>query len=94
MAPENKVATAEHSKERDESAQVKAARFPFPSDPKGEFAQAMSAIACNAGAATKGIFFNFAGGEEKFNNQLTQALALQLNFSTTQQANEKALFDL
>ena len=70
------------------------ARFPFPTDSKGEFAQAMSAIACNAGATTKGIFSNLSGGDENFKNQVTQALALQLNFSTTQLANEMALLDL
>ena len=76
------------------SAQKKESQFPFPTDQNGEFARAMSTIACNAGAATKGIFSKLSGGEENFRNQLTQALALQLNFNTTQQANEKALFDL
>ena len=37
-------------------------QFPFPSDPKGEFAQAMCTNACNAGAETKGIFSNLSGG--------------------------------
>ena len=54
----------------------------------------MSTIACNAGAEAKGIFSNLEGGDEKYRDQLTQALALKLNFQTTQQANEKALHDL
>ena len=34
------------------------------------------------------------GGEDNFRDELTQALALKLNFKTTQQANEKALANL
>ena len=54
----------------------------------------MSTIACNAGAEAKGIFSNLSGGCENFRDQLTSALALKLNFQTSQQANEKALHDL
>ena len=54
----------------------------------------MSAIASNAGAETQGCFSNLSGGENNFKDQVTQALALQLNFKTTQQANEKALHEL
>ena len=53
----------------------------------------MSSIACNAEFQAKGMFSHIAkGGEEdNFRDQITQALALKLNFKTTQQANEKAL---
>ena len=55
----------------------------------------MSSIACNAEFLAKGTFSNVAkGGEDNFKDQLSQALALQLNFKTTQQANEKALRSL
>ena len=51
----------------------------------------MSSIACNAEFLAKGTFSNVANN---FKDQLSQALALQLNFKTTQQANEKALRSL
>ena len=58
----------------------------------------MSSIACNAEFLAKGTFSNMVkgggGGTDNFNDQLSQALALQLNFKTTQQANEKALRSL
>ena len=55
----------------------------------------MSSIACNAEFLTKGTFSNIMkGGADNFSGQLSQALALQLNFKTTQQANEKALRSL
>ena len=54
----------------------------------------MSAIACNAGDKAKGIFCGLAGGDETFKDEFAQALALKLNFTTTQRANEKALKDL
>ena len=54
----------------------------------------MSAIACNAGDNTKGTFLNLSQGGEHFNDERAQALALKLNLTTTQRANEKALTDL
>ena len=58
----------------------------------------MNAIACNAEFQAKGIFGNIAdgggGSYDNFHDQLSQALALKLNFKTTQQANEKALTKL
>ena len=56
----------------------------------------MSSIACNAESQAKGIFSKIAkGGEDdSFRDYLTQALALKLDFKTTQQANEKALRSL
>ena len=54
----------------------------------------MSAIACNAGAEAKGIFSNLPSGGEHFKDEFAQALALKLNLTTTQRANEKALTDL
>ena len=60
----------------------------------GEFEQAMKAIATNAEARTKGVFTGISGGEDNFKEQFAQALALKLNFKTSQQANEKALRQL
>ena len=37
------------------------------------------------------MFSNILRGEDNFRDHLTQALALKLNFKTTQHANEKAL---
>ena len=55
----------------------------------------MSSIACNAEFHAKGMFSHLVkGGEDNFRDQLSQALALKLNFKTTQQANEKALRSL
>ena len=73
---------------------AQATRFQFPTDPKGGFASAMSAIACNAGAEAKGIFSNLPKGGEHFKDEFAQALALKLNLTTTQRANEKALMDM
>ena len=68
--------------------------FKFPTDPNGSFAKAMSSIACNAESQAKGVFSNISGGDNNFREELTQALALKLNFKTTQHANEKALLRL
>ena len=76
------------------TTQAHSAEFQFPTNPNGDFATAMSAIACNAGDNTKGTFFNLSQGGEPFKNELEQALALKLNLTTTQRANEKALTDL
>ena len=54
----------------------------------------MSTIATNAEAHTKGVFTGISGGEDNFKEQFAQALALKLNFKTSQQANEKALRQL
>ena len=54
----------------------------------------MSAIACNAGENTKGIFSNLCIWGEPFEDEIAQALALKLNLTTAQRANEKALTDL
>ena len=72
------------------------ANYQLLTNPQGDFATAMSAIACNAGANTKGTFSNLSKGEggEPFKQELAHALALKLNLGTTQQANEKALADL
>ena len=51
----------------------------------------MSSIACNAETRAQGVFSNISRGEDNFKDHLTQALALKLNFKTTQHANEKAL---
>ena len=51
----------------------------------------MSSIACNAETRAQGVFSNISRGEDNFRDHLTQALALKLNFKTTQHANEKAL---
>ena len=40
------------------------------------------------------VFFQTFLGEDKFREQLSQALALKLNFKTTQHANEKALLQI
>ena len=60
----------------------------------GGFLQAMNAIATNAEAHTKGVFTGISGGEDNFKEEFAQALALKLNFKTSQQANEKALRQL
>ena len=46
-------------------------QFPFPSDQKGEFTQAMSMIARNAGVETKGIFSNLLEGKNNLKDQVT-----------------------
>ena len=74
--------------------QVQDETFQYPTNPGGDFAKAMSSIACNAGAETKGIFSNLYQGGEHFKDEFAQALALKLNLTTTQRANEKALLDL
>ena len=43
---------------------------------------------------TKGTFSNMSQGGEPYKDELAQALALKLNLTTTQRANEKALTDL
>ena len=68
--------------------------FSFPTNPSGHFAQAMSAIACNAEAGAKGVFNLVSGGDDTFKEQVTQALAIKLNLKTNQQANERALRNL
>ena len=55
---------------------------------------AMSAIACNAGDRAKGTFSNLSRGGDLFRDAFTQTLALKLNLTTTQRANEKALLDM
>ena len=54
----------------------------------------MSSIACNAESQAKGVFSRVAEGQNNFQDEITQALALKLNFKTTQQANEKALLSV
>ena len=57
----------------------------------------MSTIASNAEFQAKGIFSNIADGggrEDNLHDQISQALALQLNLKTNQQANEKGLTKL
>ena len=54
----------------------------------------MSAIACNAGAGAIGVFNLVSRGEDSFKEQVTQALALNLNLKTNQQANERSLLNL
>ena len=76
------------------SAEDQTPVYSFPTNPKGEFSQAMSAIASNASDNTKGTFSNLSQGGETFKDEITQALALQLNLTTTQRANEKALAEL
>ena len=76
------------------STQAQSADYLFPTHPQGDFATAMSAIACNAGDNTKGTFSNLSQGGEPFKDELAQALALKLNLTTTQRTNEKALTDL
>ena len=68
--------------------------YRFPTKPDGGFATAMSSIACNAETQSQGVFSNISGGDDKFREQLTQALALKINFKTTQHANEKALLQI
>ena len=66
--------------------------YKFPTNPSGSFAQAMSSIACNAESKAQGIFSGVSGNAiDNFRDEITQALALKLNFKTTRQANEKAL---
>ena len=54
----------------------------------------MSSIACNAVSQAKGVFSRIVNGQDNFRDELSQALALKLNFKTTQQANEKALLNV
>ena len=55
----------------------------------------MSSIACNPESQAEGTGSNPLGGaHDMFYDHVTQALALQLNLKTTQQANEKALSTL
>ena len=70
------------------------ANYAFPTDSEGDFAKAMKSIASNAGAKAKGIFSNFSEGDEAFRDVFAQALALKLNLTTAQRANEKTLKDL
>ena len=42
----------------------------------------------------KALFLICLGGGETFKDEITHALALQLNLTTTQRANEKALAEL
>ena len=79
---------------RRQPQETKAQEFQFPTDPHTAFAQAMSSIACNAESQAKGVFSRIANGQDNFREELSQALALKLNFKTTQQANEKALLNL
>ena len=66
--------------------------YTFPTNPGGNFAQAMRSIACNAEAKAQGIFSQLPGNtQDNFREEILQALALKLNFKTTRQANEKAL---
>ena len=58
VAPRSQVEEEEQKSSRPATSKS----FPFPSDPGGEFVQAMSTIACNAGAEAKGIFSNLSGG--------------------------------
>ena len=68
--------------------------YDYPTNPQGNFAQAMSAIACNAEAGAKGVFDLVSQGNDSFREQVSQALALKLNLKTNQQANEKVLLNL
>ena len=68
--------------------------FQFPTEQKGSFARAMSAIACNAEVGAQGRFNSVSGGNDTFKEYVSQALALKLNLKTNQQANEKALLDI
>ena len=64
----------------------------FPTNPRGKFAQAMSAIACNPSSGAKGRVEN--SFSNTFREQVSQALAIKLNLKTNQQANERALSQL
>ena len=65
--------------------------YEYPTRRGGEFANAMSTIAQNPeeGDKRKGCFF-----ENKFSEQIAQAMAIQMNLSTHQHANEKILGSL
>ena len=54
----------------------------------------MSAVACNAGENTTGTFSILSAWGEPIKDEFTKALALKLNLTTAQRANEKALTDL
>ena len=62
--------------------------------PRGNFAQAMSSIACNAESEARGVFDLASQGKDSFNEKICQALAIKLNLKTNQQANEKVLLSL
>ena len=68
--------------------------FQFPTEQNGSFTRAMSAIAGNAEVGAQGKFNLVSGGNDNFNDYVSQALALKLNLKTTQQANEKALLNI
>ena len=65
--------------------------YQFPTRRRGDFAHAMSAIARNSRGADQRTGHYNQDFESKFHEQVSQALALKLNLSTHQHANEKAL---
>ena len=66
----------------------------FPTNPKGKFAQALSAIACDPSGGAEGQVDNKLKYSNTFSEQVSQALAIKLNLKTNQQANERALVQL
>ena len=65
--------------------------YHFPTRQRGDFAQAMSAIARNLPGTDQRTDYGNQDFESKFHEQVSHALALKLNLSTQQHANEKAL---
>ena len=65
--------------------------YDFPTQQKGDFANVMSAMARDSKEANKRTGLEIQNFQSKFNEQVSQALALKLNLSTHQHVNEKAL---
>ena len=65
--------------------------FQFPTRIGGRFARAMSAISANPEMADSGNGFGISDTDNKFRQEVSQALAIKLNLKTQQHANEKIL---
>ena len=70
------------------------ASYDVSMNPRGNFAQVMTSIACNAESEARGVFDLASQGKDSFNEQIGQVLAIKLNLKTNQQANEKVLLSL
>ena len=63
----------------------------LPTQQKGDFANAMSAMARDSKEASQRTGSEIQNFQSKFNEQVSQALVLKLKRSTHQHVNEKAL---
>ena len=66
----------------------------YPSRKEGEFATAMSRIACHTDLASKGSALNLSDFRKDLNDQLQLALAVKMGLNGSQQINERALYNV